>query len=367
MKIVLLGPFPPPYGGVQVHLVALRDYLRKRGTTCSVINLTKNPRANEKDLFYPTSAAQLLWLLVRLRPDVIHLHLGGHFWPRLYALCLVCSCLPKTRTVLTFHSGGYPSSPEGLSARPASVRGLILRRLDGLIAINAEIAGLFRRFGVTEKRIRLIAPHALGFANEAAELSHPFANFVSAHQPLLVTVGLLEPEYELGLQINVLESVRRGFPRAGLVIVGSGSRERELREQINAKPYREHILLCGDVPHATALRLIREASLFLRTTLYDGDSVAVREALHLGVPVIATDNGMRPEGVHLIPKSDAQALESAICLVLGEPGRSTNGLPCREENLEKVFEFYEDMLLSKSARWLDAKPAEESVGGRERE
>ena len=76
--------------------------------------------------------------------------------------------------------------------------------------------------------------------------------------------------------------------------------------------YAEHVLLCGDVPHAITMTAISRAELMLRTTLYDGDAVSVREALHLGTPVIASDNGMRPAGVHLIPKSDLQALLRAI-------------------------------------------------------
>ena len=50
------------------------------------------------------------------------------------------------------------------------------------------------------------------------------------------------------------------------------------------------------------------ADLMLRTTWYDGDAISVREALHFGVPVIASDNGMRPKGTHLIPARDLEAL-----------------------------------------------------------
>ena len=42
-------------------------------------------------------------------------------------------------------------------------------------------------------------------------------------------------------------------------------------------------------------------------------AVAVREALYIGTPVIATDNGMRPEGVYLIPPADAGRLRDAVC------------------------------------------------------
>ena len=55
-----------------------------------------------------------------------------------------------------------------------------------------------------------------------------------------------------------------------------------------------------------------DCTILLRTTLYDGDAVSVREALWIGTPVIASDNGMRPEGVRLVPKEDAAYYESEV-------------------------------------------------------
>src|SRR5207253_5339724 len=78
----------------------------------------------------------------------------------------------------------------------------------------------------------------------------------------------------------------------------SSDLESELRTRIAAKPYRGHILLYGDLPHAVTLRAILKCDVLLRTTLYDGDSVSVREALYIGTPVIATDNGMRRSEEH---------------------------------------------------------------------
>ena len=138
----------------------------------------------------------------------------------------------------------------------------------------------------------------------------------SAHSPALLTVGLLEPEYDLPMQIDVMAEILRRHPRAGLLIVGAGSLEESLRARIAATPYRDHIVLYGDMPHALTLRATQECDLLLRTTLYDGDSVSVREALYIGTPVIATDNGMRPDGVHLIPPSDPARLLDAVCDLL---------------------------------------------------
>src|SRR5262249_60029284 len=144
-------------------------------------------------------------------------------------------------------------------------------------------------------------------------------------------------EFDLSLQIDVLGEVRERFPDAGLVIIGSGSLEAEVRARIQSKPYDEHILLCGDIPHSITLRAIAESDLFLRTTLYDGDSISVREALLIGTPVIAIDNGMRPGGTRLIPCSDSDALRRAIEQVLTETTTEPPLGDAGERNIEQIF------------------------------
>ncbi|MDQ3755346.1 MAG: glycosyltransferase, partial [Acidobacteriota bacterium] len=109
-------------------------------------------------------------------------------------------------------------------------------------------------------------------------------------------------------------------------------------------PYSAHILLCGDVPHDATLRAIAESDLFLRTTLYDGDSISVREALHLGVPVIATDNGMRPEGVILIPPARLEALCETIENNLAPRRAVPNSADAGEENLAAIVNLYREVL-----------------------
>jgi glycogen(starch) synthase len=344
MNVVQLGPYPPPHGGVQTNLVAIRDYLRRQGHTCDVVNLTRFRREDADGVYYPMGAAALMRLLWRLPADIVHLHFGGDLTPRLLGLALFCTLLPGRKTVLTFHSGGYPGSPAGRTAAPATLRGFVLRRLDGLIGVNPKIAALFARFGVRRERIRTILPFAVEPPDRSLPLPARLAAFLSAHSPALLTVGLLEPEYDLAMQIDAMAGILERYPRAGLLMVGAGSLEESLRARIASTPYRDRVLLYGDMPHAVTLRATLECDLLLRTTRYDGDSVAVREALYIGTPVIATDNGMRPEGVHLIPPSDAGRLRDAVCEVLsGERARRAPGGD-GQENIRAVVRFYEELL-----------------------
>jgi glycogen(starch) synthase len=347
MKVLLLGPYPPPHGGVQTNLVAIHRLLLRRGISSTVINLTRYRQHHTDHVYYPTNALQVVWLLLRLRVDIIHMHIGGNLATRLLALGLLCCLLPRTKTILTFHSGGYPSSPAGKAAHPWTLSGFVLRRFDRLIGVNQEIVEFFHRLGVSPQRTRLIPPHSFPSESDQCNGSLPahVGEFFRSHSPILIAVSGLEPQYDVSLQIEVMGPVREKAPAAGLVVIGSGCLEAELQKQIRAKPYAEHILMCGDLPHAATLQAIARSDLMLRTTYYDGDAISVREALHVGTPVIATDNGMRPEGVWLIPPADLPALRLAIeKVLLAPPSVRPQQTAPDERNVEAVLNLYRELV-----------------------
>src|SRR5438105_8526009 len=61
-----------------------------------------------------------------------------------------------------------------------------------------------------------------------------------------------------------------------------------------------------------SLRAIADADVLLRTTLYDGDAISVREALYLGTPVVATDNRSEEH------TSELQSRVDLVCRLLLE-------------------------------------------------
>lgn len=339
MRVLQLGAFPPPFGGVQTNLVAIRDALREHGHQAGVINLTRNRRDNADEVYFPHTALETARLILSLPYDILHLHIGGMPNLKLWLLSLFCCWLPGKRAVLTFHSGGYPSSPVGQAARWGSWRGFIFRQFDAIIAVNPEIEKLFHRYGVAAQRVITIRPDAVDRRRMAPALSPRLQSFFDQHQPTLVTVGLLEPEYDLETQIAALGGIREQAPRAGLLIIGSGSLEPQLKAAIAAQPWAEHILLAGDVPHGETLRAIADADFFLRTTLYDGDAVSIREALFLGTRVLATDNGLRPPGVDLVPHSDPAALARILLATQPDPARLAPA-DAAGENMGRVLDLY---------------------------
>ena len=328
-------------------MVAIHQRLQERGHRSFVVSLSRHRQTGIENVFFPRTALEVLRLLVSLPVNVAHFHIGGDITNRLAGLAAFLNALPGRRTVLSLHSGGYPASVPG--SRPLRLKAIlaVFRKFDALVGVNAELREFLASSGIAPSKTHLIEPFPSLTRLKAESAFQPALEaFCAAQKPLLVTVGLLEPEYDLPLQLAVLRQVRQVHPGVGLAIVGSGSLKDDLIRRIAAEPHNEHILLAGDVPHPATIELIRRADALLRTTLYDGDSISVREALQLATPVVATDNGMRPPGIFLAPIGDTDAVTRQVLNVLAtpRPNRDTiDGARSEADGIDDMLALYESL------------------------
>jgi len=343
IHVLQLGPYPPPRGGVQTNMLAIYEELIREGQDGSIISITRSEViGNEPHVHHPRSSIALLTLLFRLKYDILHLHIGGELPFRVLSLMLLCALIGRGRSVLTLHSGGYAIGAVE-KASQWTLEGFIFRRFARIIVVNSLMIKMFLKFGVHPQNLRLILPFVLDRPKNSVTIPLKFQTFFSLHRKVLLTVGLLEPHYDLLMQIDVLKQVLLNAPHTGLIIIGSGSMHTELARTIASKPYAKHILLAGDTDRDVVLHLIQKCDVLLRTTVFDGDAISIREALHLGTPVIATDTGMRPDGVHLIPKEDHQALETAIVMELAQGRKKEISTGDGWRNIREVIRLYNEL------------------------
>ncbi len=345
MHVLQLGPYPPPVGGVSRNMFAIRDELLGRGHKCSIIATTKSTETKvETDVYHPGSALSLIKQILAVEFDVLHLHVGGDLNLRVFGLALACSVFGGKRTVLTVHSGAYPRSKAAMSARPSSFEGMVFRRFSRLIAVNEPIAEVFRKYGVADENIRIIAPYSPQEPDPEIEIPLELSSFYEQHSPLLLAVGGLERDYDPLFQIAAMKEILAEYPNAGLMIVGDGSMRAVARNAIDEGGYSESIRLAGNVEHAVTLHLINRADVLLRTTLFYGDAISVREALHLGTPVIATANSTRPAGVELVTSGDVKGLAAAVKKVIAKGKSHALKQESSNDNIAAVIELYKELL-----------------------
>lgn len=345
MHVLQLGPVPPPEGGINRNMLAIRDELLTQGHRCSIVATSRSTEiTDEPEVYHPRTALALIKLLFTINYDVLHLHVGGAITQRLLALIFVCSLFRRGKNILSFHSGGYTETTEAKFAKRMSVRGFVFRRFARIVVVNSLLADVFARYGVARENIRVIYPFVHRSPDKDVEIRADLAEFTRKSKPFLLTVGLLEDEYDLFMQIDAIEDVLNNFPDAGLMIVGSGALHEELVAAIAAKPYADKIFLAGDVEHAVTLHLINDADILLRTTTFDGDAISIREALFLDTPVIATNNGMRPDGLNLIPIGDKAALTEKIKSVANTPRLKKSQKPPDNKNIVDIVNLYKEIL-----------------------
>ena len=141
----------------------------------------------------------------------------------------------------------------------------------------------------------------------------------------IVSCGRLSKQKRFDLLINAFDQICDVFPEYTLEVYGVGDLKHQLQEQITNLNRADRIRLmgrCEDISNA-----IKDASLFVLSSDYEGLPNALMEAMALGLPVISTDCGgggasaLIHEGVDgwIVPCGDSKALAKAIDTCLSDP------------------------------------------------
>jgi len=139
-----------------------------------------------------------------------------------------------------------------------------------------------------------------------------------------VSTRNFEPLYNVECTIQAFARVQARYPDASLTLVGSGSGEPALRQQVQTLGLR-HVTFAGRVPQSEIHRFYADADIYVQTPSIDNMPASVIEAFASGLPVVSTRVGGVPaileDGVQglLAPDGDANAVADRIVALLEDP------------------------------------------------
>ncbi len=142
--------------------------------------------------------------------------------------------------------------------------------------------------------------------------------YTGKRRKAVAAAGRLTEQKNHKLLINAFAGFHKRYPEYVLEIYGEGQLREELEKQISAQGMQESIFLMGFTNKL--LNRIKDCSLYVLSSDYEGVSNSLMEAMAVGLPVIATDcpiggSAMCIEnGVNglLIPINNEQALTEAM-------------------------------------------------------
>jgi len=319
MKILLIGAYPPPVGGVSVHMSRLVTLIRSRGWNPVLLDLYQPPGESPPAPLCVTrlkggpfrKLISLLRLTCRFRGDLIHIHLSAMLkfaWigP---LLLLVARHRP---IILTIHSGSFPlpemvRSPVKRMLQRASLA--VCRHVDHIILVSEQQAEYLEVLGFPSDR-QCVLPAFLGVDTVEGEVPEYLSVLEQGRPRLLISgYGLSFYGYDILLDALDLDGLRE---RVSLIVVMYGTMDEQYVNKISNRMQSFDSLFLKNLDTDEYQRLLREVDIYIRATDRDGDSISVREALARNMKVVASDCVTRPSGVRLFRTGNAEHLAKMI-------------------------------------------------------
>ncbi|MFL5319115.1 MAG: glycosyltransferase family 4 protein [Myxococcaceae bacterium] len=312
MQVTIVGDYPPPHGGIAVHVKQLHAFLKDAGLQARVLDIGKGKHDTD-DVTPVRSWVDYARHVAALAssPEVVHLHISGNnakAWA--VAASLGTAVSSEGRRVLTVHSGLMPAFAKKSRSNRLLIRGAA-SGYQRVIAVSEAVKEGLVGCGVPTTKL-LVHPAFLASQVRPGALPQDFAPMRARRKPLLCFAHHPSKVYGRELMFRALKELSAHYPELGLAVFGPGTHSSEFERDASSFGVTGLIEKLGELQHEQALAVMAASDAFVRPTTADGDAISVREALTLGVPTVASDVCKRPEGARVFKGGDAASLCDAI-------------------------------------------------------
>jgi len=320
-RVLMVGPTPPPTGGVATQVALLLSSSLK--TEYSLLHFDPEmpsvrsgarPPIPQRLLASFRMMARYLGALHSKRIQVVHLHASS--FPGVYekALMAILAKLLRRKAVLHLHGGAFQDSWRKSRAKWA---------ISWCLAVPDSVVVLSEGWA---KITQAIAPNA------TIDVV-PTSIRAGRYGPSLPADGDAVQVLFLGWVIrakgvfdlaDAVARIRAEVPPFEVHVVGDGVDREALQRTIMELSLAGRIRVHGWQDEEKKIRFLQTADLFVLPTYAEGLPVALLEAMAAGLPVITTPVGAIPEvvtpGVHgeLVQPGDVPALASALEKLCGD-------------------------------------------------
>jgi len=227
-------------------------------------------------------ALKLAKLIRRYRPDIVH----ARNWGTIEAI--IAARLAGAKIVIYSEHGREASDLYGSSRKRNRIRRLLLRQASHIVSVSDDIRNwLVRDVGLPSGRITTIrnGVDVCRFCppsdKSAAKSNLGFAPDVL----LLGAVGRLDPVKNYPMLLRSVYLLKEDAKAFKLVLIGDGPQQAEL-EQVARNLDLTNVEFLGYRPGID--RYLQAFDLFVQTSLAEGISNSILEAMSSGLPVLAT-------------------------------------------------------------------------------
>jgi len=345
--IQLLGPSPPPWGGVGVFQKLLHTALVERGFAPTLHPFCSGGQAGA--VFRPT--ARSIWAgAADLRRGEIWLDSSTFVfeYPHLPAAMswLLLHRRRGFRWLKIVHDGTLPQRLEAFSARQRRFVQWAFRQPDAVAAVGDELADWLRAAPWFDRPVQRLAsflplPDAYGDAAPPAEV----ADLASTGEALIATLGVFRPDYGFAQIAEAVARLRGEGRHARLIMVDGGFAREDDDYRRRVLQDRPWITVLTELPHEQVLKTMAACAAFVRGVQHESLGLSRLEAVRCGVPVVGTAVGVT-ENVSTYAFGDVDALTARLREALTHDDMRAAGQTAAmdrlaQENLQTIMQWLE--------------------------
>ena len=320
-KVILLGAWPPPYGGVAIFTSTLFEYIKDYGVKLWIYGGKEIEDSRIRFIKY-----KRLGIIPQLIKDAFKARIAdsSHFLVEHPNLVLVPSwvfskLLLRFEWLKIIHDGSLPSRYKGFSPVQKLLFKLAIRSVNEFIVVNDNInSWLCNEIKVKQKVSTINAllplPHRSFSASLPAEIERSFARYSKR----VCSTGVFIPSYGFKQVADSLEKIRQeSGENIGLIIIdGTFICDESYRSEVLRQ--REWITVLENMPHPLVLQIFKQSDVFVRGFRFEGYGLSRIEAIWCGTPVVAAQ-GEESRGMLLYDYGDEEELIRQIKKTLFNP------------------------------------------------
>ncbi len=320
-EVLLVGPYPPPFGGPNVHMLYLRRHLLGLGMDCKVLNIGPSRRDRVPDALSGPSGWAFVSQVARWARRGYRVH---HFFNVESPKAIILAALAATtaRALGGRYSIGFVGGPrqryldQSRSPWAYLFRG-VLSLSDFVVCNNESVKKELLRFSADAGRLHAIQPFHTAQIETVGEPPPSIGAFVRDHEPVVSTVVLARhetplPYHEVSLLIDVVGRLRDRYPKIGCVVMGAAECIELFESVVAEADLQPHFHFGGEVAHEDCLATMQRSDVFVRAYMKDGNSSSVRKARALSIPTVASRNPQHPDEVLDFEPNDAGSLAAVL-------------------------------------------------------
>jgi glycosyltransferase involved in cell wall biosynthesis len=296
-NIRILGPVPPPYGGVSVYVDRIRKRLRNNGIR--IWSYPYKPDQQANTTFFHHRRLGIIPLVFQdgyatRVLDASHFHLE-HPNVFLVPLWLLLIRLFRIEWVKMIFDGTLPSRYQQFNQTQRFLFRLATHRVAEFVVVHEDLAHWLRdEIKVTQPVTTipcLIAPPPdAQLKRMSPGLNDALARYFMAEKRVC-SIGAFVPTYGFKDVAQAVEMLRNetGLQLALLLMAGGFAQDDRYREQVLGG--RDWITVLEDVSNDEVFPILKSSDVFVRGNIEEGYGISRVEAIWSGVPVVATNVG----------------------------------------------------------------------------